>query len=879
MTLNYTYAVVDIETTSTHLEYGKIIQFGCVFVRNGEIIDTFSTYVNPQESIEPTIQQLTGISNEMVKDAPTMNELAGKIWKMLSGCVFVAHNILFDYPFVCRRLRECGCGELKLKAIDTVELAQIAFPTLSSYRLQDLSDELGLVHRHPHRADSDAAVTADLLLKIRHRLLQLPMITLKQLAKLGQQLTLNTGWYLYHLIKLKKQQPKDWNNEIQVVSGLALRKIKSAREKYYLEGEPAIHLRPTQQKMVTEIESFLAGPLHSLAIEAPTGTGKTLGYLTAFQSHLSAKQPLVISTSTLMLQKQILDHAIPMLNQMCSVPVKAVLVKSFRHYIDLGRFYTTLNKEESKQARLYQMQLLVWLTQTTTGDLDELNLSTFQHPFWQQIRHRGMDSLSVEQPFYGMDFVRRLFKRVRESEVIVVNHAFLIEEGRLQRGFIPPTPYLVIDEAQQFGRIYQQSAECRISPLRLTAIRKQMDQLDLMKDHDIWGMLKRGLDFYQQALKQFTSDMALRYQPQDTDQQWSEIPCFADLTAPEQETVQELMTIGQDLLQLIHSLNFKKEHWPVEAVPIVREVEAFLQQMHRFLTTKDQTFCREVQGQYQQIWFQVLKGQSSLAEEEWYQNFRKVLFVGATLLVGDKIDYFQREIGLKSLEYTTIPEVFHYEKQGRLFTLMDQNEGENWYDEERTAALLYEIARRTGRKVLCLLTAHSSLEQVYQVLDELTFHEEIEILAQNITGSKAKNFKRFKEKQQAIMLGTDAFWEGIDLPGDSLEILVIAKLPFLAPELNFQKYKEGCLRRQGLNPFYDDALPRAVLRLRQGFGRLIRTETDRGVVVLLDRRFVDSRYSATIQSSIPPQMPLIRTTEEKLPQQVVNFFKTQDKEN
>lgn len=877
MKLNYTYAVVDIETTSTNLEHGKIIQFGCVFVRKGEVIRTFSTYINPQESIDPSIQQLTGISDEMVKDAPTMNEIAEDLWNMLSDCVFVAHNILFDYPFICRRLKECGLSDLHLKAIDTVELAQIAFPTLSSYRLQDLSDELGLVHRHPHRADSDAEVTAELLLKIRERLLQLPMITLKQLAKLGHQLTLNTGWYLYHLVHLKRQLPKQWDSDIQVVSGLALRKLKSKQEEYYSSESSMIELRSTQQQMVQMIEQFLNGEQHEFAIEAPTGTGKTLGYLYAFQEHFSLKNPLIISTSTLMLQKQILDYAIPMLNQLRSVPVRAILVKSTRHYIDLGRFYETLHQEASKQARLYQMQLLVWLTQTTTGDLDELNLSTFQHPFWEQVRHRGVNSLSSSQPFYGMDFVRRLLRHIHESEIIVINHALLIEEGRLQRGLLPKISYLVIDEAQQFSRIYQQSTECSVSPLELGHIRKQIDHIHSMNDNQLWGTLQRGMDFYQQALKQFSSDMMLRYQPQETDQRWSEIPCFSDLTDAEQETIQELLTIGHDLKQIIGQLQNEGNALNLEASLVLEQLKNFVQYLHQFLTTKDQSFCREIQGQYQQIWFQVLKGQPILQNEAWYQSLHKVLFVGATLLVGNRIDYFQREIGVEHLTCQTIPEVFRYDKQGRLFVLMDQNEGENWYDENRTAKLLYQLVCATGRKLLCLLTSHNSLERVYQVLEELTIHDDVDILAQNITGSKAKNFKRFKECHQAIMLGTDAFWEGIDLPGDALELLVIAKLPFLAPELNFQKYKENWLRQNGLNPFYDEALPRAVLRLRQGFGRLIRTPKDKGVVILLDRRFVDSRYHKTIQESIPPKMPLIETTEKKVAKQVVKFFKTQDK--
>lgn len=878
--LSYTYAVVDLETTSTHIERGKIIQFACVFIRGNEVVDSFSTYINPGEHIEESIQQLTGITDKMVAKAPYFEEVASVIKNMLEQCVFVAHNVSFDYPFLQRRLKECGFQPLRLKAIDTVELAQISFPTLTSYRLSDLASELVLTHKHPHRADSDALVTAELLLKIRRKLLSLPVVTLKQLRKLGTQLTLDTGWFLYHMLKRKQKSQQKWNEDIQVVSGLALRKTKSKPTRLY-ETPSRVKLRATQEQMVNAIQKFLASHHHNLAIEAPTGTGKTLGYLYALKDEISMRQPLIISTSTLVLQQQIMEQAIPMVDQFRKHPLRATSLKSASHYIDLARFVASLRQEDSKQARLYQMQILVWLTQTTTGDLEELNFSTFQHPYWQQIRHRGLEYLDPENPYYGMDFVRRIAKEVRRCDVIVTNHALLVEDAGHQQPLLPPTRYLVIDEAQQFSRVYQQSAELRLSPLTFTRLRKQVDQWSSKNtcpaEVEEWiALIRRGLDFYYQALKQFSADMTLCYQPQDVDQIWRDIPYFSDLTAAEKGTVSELLNTGHELLQIIQPCLVKLQETgkQLELVLTLKEIQSFLEGFNQFLTAKDDSLCREVQGQYQQIWFQVLKGMNQrLSDEKWFQRYQKVLFVGGTLLIGNSIDYFERELGLSQMEVCVIPEVFNYKQQGKLFVLTDQDDGDSWYSEQKTAQVLADLALNVRRPMMCLLTSHTSLERIYHYLEEILGKHDIEILAQNITGSKAKNLKRFLHAKNGILLGTDSFWEGIDLPGQALEILVIGKLPFLAPDMNFQKYKERWLRENGLNPFYDDSLPRAILRLRQGFGRLIRTQKDCGVMILLDRRFVDSRYAATIQQSMPKGLPLIETDAKHLSSQVMKFLK------
>ncbi|WP_054758481.1 exonuclease domain-containing protein [Secundilactobacillus collinoides] len=225
MDTNTIYAIVDIETTGTSVADGnRIIQFGCVLVQNGRIINKFATDVNPQQQIPEPIKALTGISDEQVKHAPLFDDVAGTIYSLLTGTVFVAHNVNFDFPFVNAELERVGYPTLPIEAIDTVTLSQILLPTVDSYRLHDLSSYLSIRHDHPHSADDDALVTAKLLIVLLKQLTALPIVTLQQMVAVGAELPQQTAelfdWALHETRKRHEALPDD----LMVSNGIALRK-------------------------------------------------------------------------------------------------------------------------------------------------------------------------------------------------------------------------------------------------------------------------------------------------------------------------------------------------------------------------------------------------------------------------------------------------------------------------------------------------------------------------------------------------------------------------------------------------------------------------------------------------------------------------------
>ncbi|WP_162231409.1 exonuclease domain-containing protein [Secundilactobacillus similis] len=225
MDANTIYAVVDIETTGTNVAEGsRIIQFGCVLVQNGAIINQFATDVNPQTTIPEGIQALTGISNAQVKKAPLFDDIAGTIYSLLADTVFVAHNVNFDFPFVNAELERVGYPPLSIQAIDSVTLSQILLPTVPSYRLHDLSQYLNITHEHPHSADDDALVTAKLLIVLFERMQQLPIVTLQQMVAQDAELPQSTAEVFKWGLQVVKKQRQPLPDYLYVSNGLALRK-------------------------------------------------------------------------------------------------------------------------------------------------------------------------------------------------------------------------------------------------------------------------------------------------------------------------------------------------------------------------------------------------------------------------------------------------------------------------------------------------------------------------------------------------------------------------------------------------------------------------------------------------------------------------------
>lgn len=932
------YAVVDIETTGTSVRDGdRIIQIGCVFVQHNQIINHFTTDVNPLREIPAAISRLTGITNQRVRHAPLFDDVAATLYSLLTNTVFVAHNVNFDLPFVNAELARVGYPELDIEALDTVSLSQILLPTAPSFRLRDLSGFFNIEHDNPHSADSDASATAELFIFLFRRLRALPLVTLQRMIDLQPDLPRQTAALFQVAQTLNAQNPRKLPDYLYVKNGLALRRSavkapqpltapakypKTKKQKQKLMPD-SLEWRPEQAKMMNYIYNNYAHadqhPVKQMVVEAPTGIGKSLGYALPMAYLGQTGKPVVISTATTLLQEQLMEQTLPLLKQIVPFPVNATVVKGSRHYLDLQRFAVTLKlHESSKQTQLLKLRLLVWLTITTTGDLDELHLATYRAPYFQEIVHEG--TVTADNPFYDDDFLRRRDQQLAQAQVVVVNHAYLSEHATAL-GQQLDHPYLVIDEAQHLPA----------STLKQRRIRVKFSQI-INELHHIQRDISRemGLNLLTLFAGDRAAEQTLRHLLASSQSLEAALvgvvnQLFLNFLAKKRGNAQnapiEELVPSKALAQNAQALHATLERLANGDTQLLVQLgvvrQKFDQQKDRFVASQRYLFeqldtrVHLVDQQVQRLldifttateqrdsslfWVTINhvgdRGSLELASgllatqgflrQQIYAAFQPVLLTGATLFSSGRSQYVLDQFDLDRQATVThrMRSSFDYAHQAQLL-LADS--GPNLsrvapadYVTYLTSALT-QLAGAVHKQTLILFNSLSVIEQVYDQLTQQPEFAQREILAQGISGSRERITKRFTTGHDAILLGAASFWEGIDLPADQLELLIVTRLPFESPDRVFVKANYARLEAAGKNPFYNAALPAATLKLRQGVGRLIRTPTDRGTVVILDQRLVERQYGQSILRALPQDLPRVSGDIGTLTQALVKFFEKRD---
>ncbi|WP_430609536.1 helicase C-terminal domain-containing protein [Enterococcus sp. DIV0876] len=906
------YAVVDLETTGTDAAVDRIIQFGCVLVQDGKVINRFATDINPDRRISRQIQNLTHITNQQVKQAPYFEDVADIIFNLLSNTIFVAHNIYFDYQFLSNELVRCGLPALTIPGIDTVELAQVFLPTESSFRLGDLADSIGFVHENPHQADSDAEVTAALLMYIEAIMKELPRTTLKQIALLSGQMGMQTSDFIHSVVNETKVTIPE---TLEEVDGIVLRKkeVKVFERNHYDKQYPQIKTekiaqfgdyliyRKQQARLMNAVYNHFTDTEKNVIIEAETGMGKTIGYLFPAAYLATPDNPLIVSTSSILLQNQIMDKDVPLVNRVLDQPIQATVVKSHRHYIDLQRFKATLeHPTDQKQYAQYQMGILVWLTKTTTGDFDELNLVRLDHPLFTEIRHRGLEFLSDKQAFFTHDFLRHLYKQVAQSNVLIVNHSFLLQENRRQQPLLPASDFLLIDEAQQlpsqaeglsqytfdsayFKRQYLQFNEEGLFDAMAEVLESEYQILPLF-------------NLYREALAVLIDTQEAFFATLDSQVNVLQVLQHKDIFNEHIEqgriyrrlvlNYQEISEIQQQLAACFMELN---EHLTAQQRLLMARLldyfDQFQIQAYTVTTWLDSWHPRYVHWlrlhpshQSGTIELADLEGKQ-VAESKWYQRYRHIIFLGGTLKVPGNKEYFAHQLGIPETPVKTIPAFYDYEKQARLYVVKqgisiqqaDANEYADYLAEALTP-ILFELQQ----PILVLFTAHETLKAVYDRLHKKALNQGRELIAQGTGGSREKILKKFLLAENGILFGTNSFWEGVDLPGQALKVAIVTRLPFENPQNPLVNARHAYLAAQGIDTFKEDALPKAILRLRQALGRLIRSEEDTGVMIVLDRRLLSTKYGKRMVKGLPKKLPLIEATPSEMTEDIRHFFETEN---
>lgn len=419
MNANKTFVVVDLETTGQSVARGgRIIQIGMTFIKNRRIVDHFESFVNPGQPIDRNIQQLTHISEKDVRDAPYFEEIAPVLRNMLQDTVLIAHNINFDYPYLNDELARTGFPVLTNPAIDTVQLAQILLPTAPGYRLLDLTTFLNITLNNAHRANADAQATALLFLKLWQKAEQLPVIVLQQL-QFGQWPLLRQTQDFLRVVKSKRQQ-----SDFDIVTQVAVTKPASvppvgpvtlpsypqtSQEKQRQFGQ---WLTPNeaQNNLMNRVYAFLTKKTDGvLTVLTAPKIGKTLGYLVPLIFDVQAR-PIVLLTNDASLRQQ-QQTLVEKLAKLLNVHLTAAILHDPSAYIDVDQFNQLLKvADDPSPAQFFKARVLVWLTQTQTGLLSEIQVGASNLPIFDALRGN-------EQGI----FYQRAQRLVNSAEVLIMD--------------------------------------------------------------------------------------------------------------------------------------------------------------------------------------------------------------------------------------------------------------------------------------------------------------------------------------------------------------------------------------------------------------------------------------------------------------------------
>ena len=607
--------------------------------------------------------------------------------------------------------------------------------------------------------------------------------------------------------------------------------------------------RKGQEEMAQAIlETFEEGGV--AVIEAGTGTGKSLAYLAgAIKAAWDRDDPVIISTTTKNLQNQIMNHEVPLLQEVLPHPFKATLFKGRQNYLCLFKLHWAAGRGGADKETL--AQVMEWARQTEDGDLERspfFNLSYL-------VGSSGEYCLGNSCPYNRRCFYFKMVRQAVKSQVVVVNHHILLSHLAGENTSMPHPQVLVIDEAHKLERVAMEVLGCNVDLGRLSevleGITKKRSLLANMEEEVIqWLSPVRG-----QVLN-LSRELLHLWEKKETNVEWERV------VTPEIEMMLKEIVFHLDKAVLASEV-LLREMEPEVAARIslelgVKDVVSFRDGLKGFVEAKREGDVRWVEPPEKDVHpvFRLIRVDvGDLLSELLFSSMEAVVLTSATLTVGGSFGYLRRSLGIPAYAKELVVESpFDWGRQMEVVLFSDAPDPRDRGYLDELYRLIESIVEREGGGTMCLFTAISTMRQLGERLKARFPH-----LSWYIQGDGPREAlqRAFAEDPQGVLLGVASFWEGVDLPGDSLKSLVIVKLPFRSPDEPMVKAMSRFLHSRGMNPFFDFSLPDAVILFKQGIGRLIRTEEDRGRVYLLDPRIVKRTYGRLFLEALPKDSKVV----------------------
>ncbi|MCL5006227.1 MAG: DEAD/DEAH box helicase [Acidobacteria bacterium] len=600
---------------------------------------------------------------------------------------------------------------------------------------------------------------------------------------------------------------------------------------------PRFEYRPGQLEMAENVESALENGQH-LIVEAGTGTGKTLAYLAPL---IRSGQRVVISTGTKNLQEQLFYKDIPFLKKLFP-RLRATLMKGRQNYLCRQKLYD-LEKQPVlnglEEVSLYS-QLREWETRTETGDRVELKNLPDTSELWSRIDARRETCTGQKCKQFERCFITWMHQRAAESNLIIVNHHLFFADLALKEtdfaSLLPDYSAVVFDEAHEIEDVATQYFGLKISNYKIEELARDTEATLKIKGLDsaeVFGAvreLRRRADLFFEL-----------FPATEGRSNFDNRASFLEVNRGTYSAlVNALVRIETELLRV--------KDRPEEINNLARRAEETRQALETILESRDRNYVYWWERRGRGIFLEASPiDVSPILREKLFGQVRTVILTSATLSVLNRFDFVKRRLGVEMAREKILQSHFDFGRQALLYTpihLPDPREPEY---SSRAASEVIALLKITRGRAFVLFTSYQQMRAVYE---RVRAHTRYPLILQG-TAPRTALLDKFRSTPHAVLFATSSFWQGVDVQGQQLSAVIIDRLPFAVPTDPVVAARIRQINEDGGNAFTEYQIPEAVIALKQGFGRLIRSENDRGVLAILDRRMVQKQYGRIFFGSLP----------------------------
>ena len=616
--------------------------------------------------------------------------------------------------------------------------------------------------------------------------------------------------------------------------------------------------RRGQLEMAQAVERAFNDQRH-LIVEAGTGTGKTLAYLLpALRACAANGQRVIISTGTKNLQEQLFFKDVPFLESLLG-PLRVCYMKGRANYLCRHKLFALRNQPIlSGLEEISQYQAIAeWEKTTESGDRAEIDDLPEASLLWSKLDARSEACLGQTCADYGRCFITEMRRRAAESDVVIVNHHLFFADlairqqagGAPDAGILPEAGVVIFDEAHELEDTASSYFGISLSNLRFEDLARDVETV-LRSAGELKADIVTAAQMIRERARLFFAALPTRTT-------YGERGASAESRMPFTNREEFLENQGDVYLGVLNALHRMESELDrlrdaEDAQPLRRRVGSMREQLKFLMESEDRNTVfwlerrggRQLSTHLQATPIDV----SALLRELLFQNYPSVILTSATLTVQGGFAHIRKRLGLDEARELVVPSHFRYDRQALLYLPPEMPDPREPNFQDEAAKRIRRMLDITRGRAFCLFTSYQQMRELYE---RLLIEVPYPLLLQGTAPRKAL-LEEFRNTPNAVLFGTSSFWQGVDVQGEALSCVIVDRLPFAVPTDPIVQARMRAIEEAGGKPFFEYQVPSAVIALKQGFGRLIRSLDDRGVLMLLDPRLERQRYGRIFLESLPP---------------------------